>query len=249
MDRLASQQRGRDYIDEQNQLKATGLFNYGGPSQVVLDLQARSRDYAVNAVAGIAQSAANFLNQFGNMVKANGPQGSLVNPDDLGGPNGNGTPPTAGGSAVTAPLIVPCGNTLCQIGVVVPGKPGYVPGNAVLSSGNENYDDPANDASILDGKANTHILDGDGPTSGGHRFGTGTPGKSEFPQSWSDQKIVRVISDIATDPSVKWSMPDARGYISTTVTKEGVDVKVVYDSRNNRVVTGYPTNLPKNPKP
>lgn len=63
--------------------------------------------------------------------------------------------------------------------------------------------DGGSDVSVLDQKATTHILDGDGPTSGGHRFGTGIPGKSEFPQNWSDQKIANVISDIATDPQVQ----------------------------------------------
>jgi filamentous hemagglutinin len=104
------------------------------------------------------------------------------------------------------------------------------------------------DLSVLDQKAATHILDGDGPTSGGHRYGTGTPGKSEFPKSWSDQKIRNIISDIATDPAVEWSKPDSRGYVSGTARREGVDIKVVYDTKNNRIVTGYPTNLLKNPK-
>ena len=107
----------------------------------------------------------------------------------------------------------------------------------------------AEDLSLLDKKAATHILDGDGRTSGGHRYGTGTPGKSEFPQSWDDQKIKNTISDIATDPSVTWSKPDARGYTSATAKRDGVEVKVIYDNKNNRIVTAYPINLPKNTKP
>jgi hypothetical protein len=65
--------------------------------------------------------------------------------------------------------------------------------------------------SPIDQKARTHILDGDGPTSGGLRFGAGIPGKSEFPKGWSDEKIVKVISDIAKDPETQWSRPDMRG--------------------------------------
>ncbi|MEP9431986.1 hemagglutinin repeat-containing protein, partial [Xanthomonas euvesicatoria] len=103
--------------------------------------------------------------------------------------------------------------------------------------------------SLLDPKATKHILDGDSPTSGGHRFGTGNPGKTEFPASWSDDKIVHVVSDIATDPKVKWSLPDNRGYVTGTANKEGLDVKVVYDTKTGRIVSGYPTNTPKNPKP
>jgi len=41
-----------------------------------------------------------------------------------------------------------------------------------------------------------HILDGD-RTGGGHRAGTGRPGRSEFPTDWSDKKIIHEISDVA----------------------------------------------------
>jgi filamentous hemagglutinin len=101
---------------------------------------------------------------------------------------------------------------------------------------------------LTDPKGRKHILDGDGPKlGGGHRFGTGKPNKSEFPKSWSDDKILEVVSDIASDPSVKWSKPDARGFITGTRTVDGIDVKVVVDTVNDRIVTGYPTNTPRNP--
>ena len=41
---------------------------------------------------------------------------------------------------------------------------------------------------LTDDRAKRHILDGDG-TGGGHKAGTGKPGKSEFPKDWSDAKI------------------------------------------------------------
>jgi hypothetical protein len=34
----------------------------------------------------------------------------------------------------------------------------------------------------------THILDGEPGGGGGHRHGTGIPGKTEFPASWDDKK-------------------------------------------------------------
>ncbi len=221
----------------------------GGIASWIADQVASAGRGAANLGQKLVQDAKNFVP---DLARTSPPgQQPPSNPDPLTDltNGGTGTPPTAGGAAVAAPILAPCGNTLCQVGVVVPGKPGSLPANALLSSGNGQYDDSANDSSILDAKANKHILDGDGPTSGGHRFGTGTPGKSEFPQSWSDQKIANVVSDIATDPSVQWSKPDARGYASATVTREGVDVKVIYDTKSNRVVTGYPTNLLKNQKP
>jgi len=44
-----------------------------------------------------------------------------------------------------------------------------------------------------------HILSGDA-TGGGHRSGTGTPGKTEFPPSWDDDRIVNAINFVARTP-------------------------------------------------
>jgi hypothetical protein len=114
-------------------------------------------------------------------------------------------------------------------------------GNAVLGGPGEE------DLSLTDARARQHILDGDGPGSGGHGPGRGISGKSEFPSTWSDQRVLNEISDIVSDPNQVWSLPNARGYVTTTKNVGGVDVKVVFDTRNGRIVTGYPTNLPRNP--
>ena len=44
-----------------------------------------------------------------------------------------------------------------------------------------------------------HILDGDA-TGGGHRYGTGKPGKTEFPASWDEDKITDSILSVARAP-------------------------------------------------
>jgi hypothetical protein len=44
-----------------------------------------------------------------------------------------------------------------------------------------------------------HILDGDA-TGGGHRYGTGTPGKTEFPANWDDDRILNAITFAARSP-------------------------------------------------
>jgi len=44
-----------------------------------------------------------------------------------------------------------------------------------------------------------HILDGDA-TGGGHRYGTGAPGKTEFPARWDDDKITDNILSVARSP-------------------------------------------------
>jgi hypothetical protein len=44
-----------------------------------------------------------------------------------------------------------------------------------------------------------HILDGD-RWGGGHRHGTGRPGKKEFPSGWDDEKIIAYVLDVARAP-------------------------------------------------
>jgi uncharacterized protein YukE len=90
-----------------------------------------------------------------------------------------------------------------------------------------------------------HILEGDPGGSGGHRPGTGISGKSEFPPGWSDDRIVDAVSDVATDPaSVTTPLPGGRQIVDGT--RSGVEIRVILDKAGN-IVTGYPTNLPRNP--
>lgn len=39
-----------------------------------------------------------------------------------------------------------------------------------------------------------HILDGEPDGSGGHRYGTNHPGRTEFPQSWRDEKCLSAVT-------------------------------------------------------
>ncbi|WIE63071.1 DUF6531 domain-containing protein [Curtobacterium sp. MCLR17_032] len=96
-----------------------------------------------------------------------------------------------------------------------------------------------------------HILDGevrgDGSFGGGHRHGTGFPGKSEFPASWSDGRIIHDISDVATDPNLEWVRQGKAGttFIANGM-RDGVAIRVVI--RNDEIISGFPTNTPKNPQ-
>lgn len=92
-------------------------------------------------------------------------------------------------------------------------------------------------------KRREHILDGD-ETGGGHRPGTGKPGKSEFPNDWSDDRIIDEIEDVANDPSIPEKQQGRR--IIKEGTRDGIDIKVVVDPDGD-VVTGYPANVPRNP--
>ena len=65
-----------------------------------------------------------------------------------------------------------------------------------------------------------HILDGEvrsnGSFGGGHSAGTGFPGKSEFPASWSNAQVMHNISDVATDPMCVFRAGDRFGDIFAT---------------------------------
>ena len=99
--------------------------------------------------------------------------------------------------------------------------------------------EPVNPA---DQKATTHTLDGDA-TGGGHAPGTGNPGKSEFPAGWSRDKIMKDISDVATDPASKVTTVGRTTLVDGA--RDGVNIRVVI--KDGRIVTGYPTNIPRNP--
>lgn len=55
------------------------------------------------------------------------------------------------------------------------------------------------------------------------------------------------ISDIATDPAA-WQNAVTQGSRTVlTGTVDGVDIRVVVDTQTGEIITGYPTNLPRNP--
>ena len=86
-----------------------------------------------------------------------------------------------------------------------------------------------------------HILDGEG-RSGGHRYGTGIPGKTEFPASWSDDDILEAIRQVAGTGTV--DRPAHRdGDLVIDGEVNGVSIKVVVQP-NGEVRTGYPVSGP-----
>ncbi len=92
-----------------------------------------------------------------------------------------------------------------------------------------------------------HILAGDATLQdGGHRPGTGIPGKSEFPADWSDEKIIGEIESVANDPaSSRLIQPNGR--IRIEGTRDGVDIRVIVDADSVTIRTAHPTNMPRNP--
>jgi RHS repeat-associated protein len=92
----------------------------------------------------------------------------------------------------------------------------------------------------------THILTGDA-TGGGHLF-PGGAGKSPFPQSWSADRVMHEISDVATDP-LSTFVTGRGGRTIVTGTRDGIDLKVILGSprEGGGIITGFPTNVPRNP--
>jgi hypothetical protein len=89
----------------------------------------------------------------------------------------------------------------------------------------------------------THILDGDA-TGGGHRHGTGKPGKTEFPASWDDRKIIDTVLDVARRPD---STPGHQEWNDRWVargTRDDVGIVAVIE-RDGRVWSAWP--LPGGP--
>jgi hypothetical protein len=96
-----------------------------------------------------------------------------------------------------------------------------------------------------------HILEGDGPGKfgGGHRHGTGRPGKTEFPESWSDDAIISTVEEIARQPeTVEWQRNNRW---HATGERDGVRVTAVV-LPDGRIWTAWPwpggPGVTKNPK-
>lgn len=87
----------------------------------------------------------------------------------------------------------------------------------------------------VSGHRRTHILDGDA-TGGGHRYGSGG-GKSEFPRSWSDDKIIKAIEAVSVDPAAR-AEPSYGGKTKIVGVYDGVSIRVIVSG--DTVITGFP---------
>lgn len=84
----------------------------------------------------------------------------------------------------------------------------------------------------------THILDGDEHGGGGHRHGTGRPLKTEFPERWSDDRIIAHVLSVAQSPDDTPFMQD-NGRWKVHGVRDGVDVSVIVKP-DGRIWTSYP---------
>ena len=83
-----------------------------------------------------------------------------------------------------------------------------------------------------------------------HASGAGISGKTEFPVSWSNERIIEEINKIANDLKApggmgKWNSPYKTG------TVDGIEIRVDFyptnHARAGQVSTAYPINTAKNP--
>jgi hypothetical protein len=85
---------------------------------------------------------------------------------------------------------------------------------------------PISDGIHISPDRSAHILDGD-DYGGGHRHGTGKPGKTEFPASWDDQKVVDTALDVARKPDQPPVHQDWNNRWLCVGTRDGVEVSVI----------------------
>jgi hypothetical protein len=83
-----------------------------------------------------------------------------------------------------------------------------------------------------------HILDGDA-TGGGHRHGTGHPGKTEFPADWTDARIGEAILSVARAPDQLPVRQNWNERWRVRGTYDGVDVVAIVESGGS-VWTAWP---------
>jgi hypothetical protein len=110
---------------------------------------------------------------------------------------------------------------------------------------------PALDALRVSPERRSHVLDGDADGGGGHRHGIGNPGKTEFPASWSDEKIIDSLLDVARRPDHPPRHQEWNDRWVARGARDDVEVVVVI-ARDGRIWSGWPTpggpGVVKNPK-
>lgn len=99
-------------------------------------------------------------------------------------------------------------------------------------------DRPPADEIQVSPERRVHILDGDS-TGGGHRHGVGKPGKTEFPASWNDEKIIASVLEVARRPDKPPTRQDWNDTWLCTGTRDRVDVSAVVE-RSGNILTGWP---------
>ena len=151
------------------------------------------------------------------------------------------------GSGPARPILTPSNPTDVTPATPKDDKAGKASQAAPSADAGQDLSPGPGDVVISDDRRK-HILNGDANGSGGgHGPGRNRPNKTEFPPDWSDDRVIDAIRDVANDPaSSRETEPDGR--IKATGSRDGVDIRGIVEADKRTVVTGYPTNLPRNPR-
>ena len=106
--------------------------------------------------------------------------------------------------------------------------------------------DPSRRNVSLSEQRRIHILDGDS-TGGGHGPGRGIPGKSEFPSTLTDDEVIDLILDVASNPNSVVTPGRVRGRLEVRGERDGLEILVVLE-QDGSIVTAFPENVPRNPR-
>jgi Bacterial EndoU nuclease len=165
--------------------------------------------------------------------------------------------PGDGGSADDKPADASPADGSPADGSPADGRPGEEPHVADSRTDHSGWDSidaanrPSLDALRVSPERTTHILDGDADGSGGHRHGIGNPGKTEFPASWDDEKIIDALLDVAHQPDHPPRHQEWNDRWVARGTRDDVEVVAVI-ARDGRIWSGWPTpggpGVVKNPK-
>jgi hypothetical protein len=97
----------------------------------------------------------------------------------------------------------------------------------------------------------THILDGEPGGGGGHRHGVGKPGKTEFPASWDDKKIMGHVLDVVRRPDSAPVLQNRNNRWICSGTRDGVEITAIV-LRSGEIWTAWPEEggpgVRRNPK-
>ena len=97
----------------------------------------------------------------------------------------------------------------------------------------------------------THILDGEPGDGGGHRHGVGKPGKTEFPASWDDKKIMGHVLDVVRRPDSPPVLQNRNNRWICSGTRDSVEVTAIV-LRSGEIWTAWPEEggpgVRRNPK-
>jgi hypothetical protein len=96
---------------------------------------------------------------------------------------------------------------------------------------------PSLDSILVNAERASHILDGD-PWGGGHRHGTGRPGKTESLAGWDDKKVIGLVLDVARFPDgTPILQPNQRWRVHGD--REGVTINVIVQP-DGRIWSAWP---------